>query len=218
MTGKEGMGRTIRCLWVFAIALGIGRQALAEETIPEAKRAAIQELLQVTEAEKMAGNITEAMLQQMERSYPQLVGQLMPEIRESGDQEALRQKLLDSRARFSKRFRELYMQRIDFGQVVKQIYIPLYDKHFSEQELKDLIGFYRSASGKKALAVMPDLLRESMQRSSEVLNPQIMQIVRDIMQEEKALLIDKPAASPPPPQATGTAAPKEPANKEPAKP
>jgi len=202
------MGTRLGLALLIGMAAVIMPHARAEEAVPpEDKRQVIQELLEVTDAEKMAGSITEAMLQQMERSYPQMVAQLLPEVRQAADQQALRQKLIDSRTRFSKRFRELYLQRIDFGQIVEQIYVPLYDKHFSEQELKDLVAFYRSPSGKKALATMPDLLKESMQRSSEVLNPQIMQIVRDIMEEEKSQLIEPAAPAAPTTPATPPADP-----------
>ncbi|MFT5208324.1 MAG: hypothetical protein ACI9CE_000038 [Flavobacterium sp.] len=43
----------------------------------------------------------------------------------------------------------------------KEIY-PLYTKHFTLSELQDLIEFNRSPVGKKANAIMPQLMQESM--------------------------------------------------------
>ncbi|MBI3323976.1 MAG: DUF2059 domain-containing protein [Candidatus Omnitrophica bacterium] len=188
---------TKSALVICVLGLSLVKLASAEEnpTIPDNKRTLVLELLQVTDAKNMASTISEAMLQQIERSYPQLVAQLLPDVRNT-DQEVLRQRLVESRARFSKRFRELYLQRIDLGQTIQEVYVPLYAKYFSEQELKDLINFYRSPSGKKALSVMPNLLRESMQRSSQLLNPKIMDIVKEIIEEEKPRLIEAPAAAP----------------------
>ena len=43
----------------------------------------------------------------------------------------------------------------------KEIY-PLYAKHFTLSELEDLIAFNRSPVGKKANAIMPQLMQESL--------------------------------------------------------
>jgi uncharacterized protein len=39
--------------------------------------------------------------------------------------------------------------------------IPVYDKHLSAQEVKDIIKFYESPSGKKLLAAQPAMVQES---------------------------------------------------------
>jgi len=39
--------------------------------------------------------------------------------------------------------------------------VPVYDKHLSAQELKDIIKFYESPSGKKLLAAQPAIMQDS---------------------------------------------------------
>ena len=43
-----------------------------------------------------------------------------------------------------------------------ELLVPIYDKHYSHKDLKGLIAFYQSPLGKKMLAVMPGVQRESM--------------------------------------------------------
>jgi hypothetical protein len=41
--------------------------------------------------------------------------------------------------------------------------VPLYDKYFTHDEIKQLIAFYEGPAGRKLLKIQPDLVRESMQ-------------------------------------------------------
>ena len=40
---------------------------------------------------------------------------------------------------------------------------PVYDRHFSKEELKELITFYSSPAGKKIVKLMPTVLEESLE-------------------------------------------------------
>ncbi|MFV5689921.1 DUF2059 domain-containing protein [Flavobacterium sp. ZT3R25] len=41
--------------------------------------------------------------------------------------------------------------------------IPIYDKYYTESEIKQLAEFYQSSLGKKLISIMPLVLQESMQ-------------------------------------------------------
>jgi hypothetical protein len=86
--------------------------------------------------------------------------------------------------RFSKRFRELLQQRINRAEIIEQIYYPLYDKHFTVEELKGLVAFYKTPVGQKAIQVMPQLVQEAMQKASELMLPKLRALVGEIMEEE----------------------------------
>lgn len=45
----------------------------------------------------------------------------------------------------------------------EKLYYPIYDKHFSEYELKEMIAFNNTELGKKLIKIMPTLTREGMQ-------------------------------------------------------
>jgi len=40
--------------------------------------------------------------------------------------------------------------------------VPLYDRHFTESELDDLMAFYSTPTGRKTLVAVPALMQESM--------------------------------------------------------
>jgi len=157
----------------------------AQEIIIPEKRALIKELLEVTEATKLTENVLNTMILQGESNYPQLLSGVQGN---GKDIEQNKERILESRRRFSKRFRELYPQRLNLEQVIQQIYYPLYDKYFTEDELRDLVIFYKSPTGKKSIMVMPQLMQESMQKSNELLNPKLIQLIKEIAEEEKKRL------------------------------
>ena len=45
--------------------------------------------------------------------------------------------------------------------------IPIYEKHFTHEELKQLIAFYESPIGKKLIKVQPQIMMESMAAGEE---------------------------------------------------
>jgi len=43
-----------------------------------------------------------------------------------------------------------------------EVIVPVYDKHFTHEEILGLIAFYESDLGKKAIEVLPQVMNESM--------------------------------------------------------
>lgn len=48
-----------------------------------------------------------------------------------------------------------------------KVLIPIYDSHYSEQELREMIKFYESPVGKKVIETTPVLVEEIMQKMAE---------------------------------------------------
>jgi len=68
--------------------------------------------------------------------------------------------------------------------LIEQVSYPVYDKYFTEAELRDIIGFYKSSTGKKAIAMMPQILDDSMRLTNEILLPKMSSIMGEIIAEE----------------------------------
>lgn len=60
-------------------------------------------------------------------------------------------------------FWEEFKKEVNEDELTK-MYIPIYDKYYSESDLDALIKFYKSPTGKKMVAVMPEVMNESMER------------------------------------------------------
>jgi uncharacterized protein len=151
------------------------------------KRALIKELLELTEVAKMAAQMMDTTMAQMDTQLPQIISQSMladPNL-SPAEREQINQQVAASTARFSKRFRELLPQRVNFGQLMEELYYPLYDKHFTEAELKDLVAFYKSPTGRKFIQATPQLMQEAMAAANQVLTPKLLALLREITEEEK---------------------------------
>jgi len=69
----------------------------------------------------------------------------------------------------------------------KELVIPIYHKHFTGPEIKEMIRFYSTDLGKKTIRVMPMLVNESMQAGQkwgQSLAPEIQQRVRARLKKE----------------------------------
>ena len=109
--------------------------------IDPVKSADIRRLLEVAGTK----NIMESMMDSMQTSMKPLMVSSLP----AGE---YRDKLIDL---FIQRFRS----KANLNQLL-DLAIPIYDKHFSDQELKDLIKFYDTPIGRKLVIALPQIVAE----------------------------------------------------------
>lgn len=168
------------------LVVSICPSAKAQDAIGPEKRALIKELYLATRADKLAESFTNVILTQMERDLPKMVSELpeMTDLR-SKDRQQAQATMVKTSARLLRRFKELMPERINFTEVMEQMFYPIYDRFFTESELKDLVAFYQSPTGQKSISVMPQLMQDAMQRSSQALNGKVLDLVTEILQEEK---------------------------------
>jgi hypothetical protein len=68
---------------------------------------------------------------------------------------------------------------------------PVVDKYYTEDDLKNLIAFYKSPTGRKVLEVMPQMMGDIMVRTNEIIKPRFDEISRQILDEEKKKRLQK---------------------------
>lgn len=163
--------------------------ASAARSISPEKQALIRELLELTSSKKTIDAMLKAQADQMEKQLPDIIWQTVSGMEElksltPGQREELRLKLLSTSRSSGRRIYELLLEKIDFNKVIVDISMPLHDKYFSESELRNLVTFYKSDTGKKVIEVMPNLITESMTRAAEVIMPRIMELMTQMQQEE----------------------------------
>ncbi|MGY1489363.1 DUF2059 domain-containing protein [Methylobacillus pratensis] len=69
----------------------------------------------------------------------------------------------------------------------KRAVVVLYHRHFSHEEMKQMIAFYKTDLGKKTVRIMPTLIKESMQVGQKwgaSLQPEIEQRIRARLKKE----------------------------------
>ncbi len=65
-----------------------------------------------------------------------------------------------------KKFWDSFSKEIDANSLIDLI-IPIYDKYYSEEDLKQLAEFYQSPLGKKIISTLPNLTADSMKAGQE---------------------------------------------------
>ncbi|MDF0556865.1 DUF2059 domain-containing protein [Kamptonema sp. UHCC 0994] len=173
------------------IALGISGlilllpvgSAFANEAISPEKRVLIEELLAITEADKNINQLMDSMLAQLEQQLPTIISNALKTTSNQSNDD-LQQQSIEMARRVIRRYREVLPQKINLAQYVQEVSYSLYAKYFSESELKDLIAFYRTSTGRKTIDVMPRLFAESMQQFNEKLLPEMMNIMKEIVEDE----------------------------------
>lgn len=115
------------------------------------KRAAIDEMLTITGAKKlapmMADSMVDASIEMARQQDPGLSEQALQVIREETSR-IIKEEMFDNDS-FAPRF------------------YPLYDKYFTEAELREMLDFYSTPIGKKVIEVMPALMQDSIKIGQE---------------------------------------------------
>ncbi|MEA5403944.1 DUF2059 domain-containing protein [Arcicella sp. DC2W] len=80
-------------------------------------------------------------------------------------------------------FFDKVLTTIDYDEFI-MLYVPIYDKHFTHSEIKELIAYHESPIGKKVIEKQPLIMSDSMQMGKEF-GEKLGRKVYQQMQEEK---------------------------------
>ncbi|HBC41361.1 MAG TPA: hypothetical protein DCZ88_05515 [Pseudanabaena sp.] len=146
------------------------------------KRTLIKELLEITESSKNANQVMEYMVRS---ELPKMVSTILKtEPALNSDRPEVQKQFSDIVSRMAVKYRDRVIKQIDINQLIEQVSYPIYDKYFTESELRDIIGFYKSSTGKKAIIVLPQIMADSMSRTNDILLPKMSRIMTEIITEE----------------------------------
>jgi len=163
--------------------------------ISETKQQKIRELLAIVGivglAEQMREQQSGIELMLMQPSYPEMMELAASEQTDLSEEnrQLLLARLEDFDA-FARRFHALFIERVNFSEIIETVYLPLYDKYFDEQELEQMLVFYRTPLGRKSIEVMPGLMQEAAQGVEQAVRPLSIGLIQEIVAEERAKLAD----------------------------
>jgi hypothetical protein len=162
--------------------------APAETT--ESKKALIRELLQLSGGGASAEQVGRVFLAEIHAVYGSMIDEVMASEGDlTPEQESeLRAHLADF-DRFALAFSERFPQRIDLDRILEDVYLPLYDRHFDEAELRVIVEFYRTPAGRKTVAVMPALMQEGLRATAPMVEPKVMALVGEILAERRSQVL-----------------------------
>jgi uncharacterized protein len=157
---------------IISILLYGGSAAYADDNF---HRAAVEEMLRISKMDQI-DQMIKPLFQQVGKLMEQQFNQLnVPE-----DKRPLLKK-------YTQRIFDVMEEEMNWGKM-KNEYIDLYVKVYTEDEVKDIMAFYRSPAGQKVIDKMPQLIQESMAVSQNRLKkilPKIQQISSEMVDEIK---------------------------------
>jgi hypothetical protein len=188
----------VRILRIGALILVTGvlmQPAKSEAELTESKQAAIRELLEIVGVVGMAEQMSDQQgIVELMRIRPRYFQMMEFAVSEQGDLSEEDRQLLLARLQdfdaFAERFRALFDERLNFSQIIEAVYLPLYDKYFSDEELQQMLAFYRTPVGRKGIEVMPSLMQEAGGGVEEAVRPLSIGLIQGIVAEERAALAD----------------------------
>lgn len=152
-------------LSIITIAFVMG--SMAQDKISDIKR-----LLEVMNSEQMS----EAMLNSM---VPVLKQQINSRIKENSAKKKI-DKMMDD-------FTDAMMEEMkELSRKLNEVeLVNIYDKHFTQGEIQDLIEFYESPTGKKILEKNPEITKELMSSMMTKYMPEIQKNLNKKLEELK---------------------------------
>ncbi|HUA63282.1 MAG TPA: DUF2059 domain-containing protein [Verrucomicrobiae bacterium] len=146
--------------------------ALADEA---SKAAKVEEFLQLSNAQQAIHSVIDLMKGQMKSG---LMQQLM-----DVDLTPEKQKEVDA---FQDKLMTLVTDAIAWEKI-KPDYIRIYSEAFTEKELDDLIGFYKSPTGQSMVSKMPQIIAKSGevgQQKMMAIIPQLQKLMQDFITQQ----------------------------------
>lgn len=151
----------------------IGQVAIADE-LTAAKYSDIKRLMDVTGsaniAKQFASAISQQIFQTLKTSRPEIPDRAL--------------------AVMDKELMALFSEKLSAPGGLMDHIIPVYDKYFTHQEIRELLAFYQTPIGKKSILVLPKVVGESMmagQRWGQSLGPEIEKRVIPALRREGLL-------------------------------
>lgn len=162
-----------RFILMFFVSSLVTSVASADELTKE-KIADIKQLMEVTGAGKIASQFGTAMSQQM--------FQILKSTRPDLPERAL--------VVMEQELTSLLTEKMAAPGGLIDIAIPIYGKHFSHAEIRELLAFYETPIGKKSIEVLPAVMNESVaagQEWGQKLGPEIRERVLAALKREGLL-------------------------------
>ena len=182
----------------FAMAQALQSQAPAASAataapVDPAKQAAIKELLEAIDAQKLVGAIGNSAQMQAKQYVPEILSEALSENKTLNDKQKQAavptlqknsvQKLVDSAGQV--------FTTESFRNDAMQAQYDAYAKYYSAQEIKDLTTFYKSPTGRKFIQVQDQVGRDVVGSLMQKYMPQAIQATR--AQADKEVAAVKPS-------------------------
>lgn len=185
--------------------------AAASARVSPAKRALILEYMQLSgrsissapPIEQMMGLVRAqlpALSKQLSGSMPGMVSGMTSRLAPNApkvppltgmQQKAIMEDAQEAVGRITQRSGEILAQNKELPQIMEDTFVSVYDKYFSEQDLKDIIAFYHTPIGEKLRRQQAAIDKEMMTLSITRSVAPIGKVMQQVQEEEELFAPDK---------------------------
>ncbi len=169
-----------------ALAQAAAAAPSAQAAVDPAAAAAVRELLVAMDYR----NVVSASFRQMTASMPAMI--------KSGAEGAVRNDPKLSDAERTKKLAELEQGLPKVVDAIGRMYadpalvdemleamVPIYARHYTVDEMRQLATFYKTPVGVKSLRLMPQLMGEGMQVGQQIITPRMNKLMQELNQKQK---------------------------------
>ncbi len=158
-----------------------------KQAIEPEKKKAIEELLEVTELSQRLPLLIDAFKSNARRTFALAI---IPSIKNAPHNKdkprtELKKMVDDKASAMTDRYLELFKEQVDLENLIKEVALQVYAKHFTTGEIQEITAFYKTPTGTKARTVMPEVARESMVLTQKMIRPKVKSIVNTVLIESK---------------------------------
>ncbi len=183
---KKAQQKLILLVFVF---LGMNVTVSAEDS--STKEELAWEIMQVAGGGDMAKQISAVMLGSMRQNYKAMVNQLLEAQPSLSIEEKMQvQAHLSDYDSFSRKLSSRLTAAIDFDDLLRNTYVPLYTEKFTKDELQEILKFQSSPVGRKAATLMPSLMQEGMAEITPKIQPIVINVIQQVFIEEQTMALE----------------------------
>jgi hypothetical protein len=172
---------------LFLFAFAFFAPANAQTAVAPDKQAALKELVALVNGDNKAEDILNIMLAQMDASRDMSVKAVINERTDltPAEKKALEESILVEMKKSSDRFKAKFISKLNYNEMMSEISYVVYDKHYTLEEIRDLVAFYKTTTGQKVLKTMSPVAEDAMKLTQERLLPKIPVIIQELMEEDR---------------------------------
>jgi len=183
-------------LIALAFCLTTALPAYAQDPPMPEKKALIKELLGLTNASSNSEAIFNQLIEQIQEP---LAGQASNMLREwiqaqklaPAERTRMEAEVPGSAQRIANHIRSELPKRISFGELAEKVGFEIYDKHFTESEVKDLIAFYKTPVAQKFIRIAPQFTIDMVQMIKNLMEPELDKLIIESFAAEQNKFIPK---------------------------
>lgn len=176
-----------------SVVVILAGSAAAQTPVSPEKQRLIQELLDVSGSTKSINETIDMVMALQVGETKKMLSELIQNDKNftAAEKQEMKQSMEEMAERTSKRFREFFKERLNLGQIVTEVVLPIYDKNFAESDLQDIINFYRTPTGQKVVSTMPAITAEMMSGFMSRVSPKLQDFMKESIESEMTLMKEK---------------------------